>query len=566
MILAMSKGAIIGISVGAGIGIIVLLTILFIFSFLPATYRKRIKDLQKKYSYLNAKLIGQDSQYFHRLEIISRTNLLYLDKYEVFSKRFKSIFENEDKYCDSIIKQLNALVKAKQFKNIRRVIDEAAKGLDVFETSVNSFDSDLYEIIRHEETCRKAIITSKETYRHIKQTYYTQSNDIEMVADTFNKVFEKIDKKFVEFDDNVESAKYDEVNEGLPELNNVLTALGRVLIELPTLCSLTKTVVVEKITAINDKYKQIEKEHVPLYHLNFKSHVDDWKKRLNELNKKIINLQTFGVRTDAELIMTEIDDMTRQLDEELSCREYFNSNYERVYNGVNESEKLFVKLSSLLPQVKGYYAISDEELNKIDELSVSVGNLTNAKRFLEGFVYSGIKQPYSLLKKQLDDLESNFEDVQKGVLDFKNFIDSLKTIAESAYKTIFIYFNRAKEIERALSEIGVQSVTDSYQEKINAVYDVLNDIYEQIQCKPIHIDEVSNKMEQLKNIANAMFEEIDEKMRIASISEKEIVKQNAFRTDQDINQRMKTLEVAFNNGEFKEVFNQIKASINISNE
>ncbi|MCQ2802496.1 MAG: septation ring formation regulator EzrA [Bacilli bacterium] len=562
MVFAISKGAILGIILGITALIIAGLILIYIFVILPSIYRKKIKTLHKKYSFLNAKLIGQDSQYFHRLEIISRTNLLFLDKYEVFSKRFKTIFENEDKCCDSIIKQLNALVKAKQYKNIRQVIDEAEKSLDVYETSVNSFDSDLYEIIKNEETCRKSIISSKETYRHIKQTYFTQANEIEMVADTFQKVFDKIDKKFAEFDDDVESAKYEEVNEGLPELDSVLTALGRVLIELPNLCSLTKTVVVEKIATINDRNKQIEKEHIPLYHLNVKTHIDDWKKRLNDLNKKIINLQTFGVRTDAELIMTEIDELSRQLDDELSCREYFNSNYERVYTEVNETEKLFVKLSSLLPQVKGYYAISDDELTKIDQLSVSVGNLTNAKRFLEGFVYSGIKQPYSLLKKQLDELQINYEDVQKGVMEFKDFIDSLKTIAENAYQMIFIYFNRAKEIERALSQIGVKSLTESYQEKINAVYDVLNDIYEQIQLKPIHIDEVSNKIEQLKNIANAMFEEIDEKMRNANICEKELVKLNSSRSEQDVNQRVKTLETAFNNGEFANVLNQIKLSSN----
>ena len=40
--------------------------------------KHQVRELQKKYSYLDALLIGQDSQYIHRLEIISRTNLLYL--------------------------------------------------------------------------------------------------------------------------------------------------------------------------------------------------------------------------------------------------------------------------------------------------------------------------------------------------------------------------------------------------------------------------------------------------------------------------------------------------------
>ena len=77
-------------------------------------YRNRVKhqirELEKKYSYLDALLIGQDSQYIHRLEIISRTNLLYVDKHEKFSRRFKEIYENDDKFAESMIKQLNALI------------------------------------------------------------------------------------------------------------------------------------------------------------------------------------------------------------------------------------------------------------------------------------------------------------------------------------------------------------------------------------------------------------------------------------------------------------------------
>ena len=77
-------------------GVIVLggcLFLLYHFVISRNRVKHQIRELQKKYSYLDALLIGQDSQYIHRLEIISRTNLLYVDKHEKFSRRFKEIYE-----------------------------------------------------------------------------------------------------------------------------------------------------------------------------------------------------------------------------------------------------------------------------------------------------------------------------------------------------------------------------------------------------------------------------------------------------------------------------------------
>ena len=551
----MPIGWVIVLIVIGSLALIAVLVFLYFFVFLRFHYKKQVTSLRKKYSYLDAKLIGQDTQYFHRLEIISRTNLLYLDKYEIFSRRFKGIFENEDKFCESILKQLDSLLAAKKYKGIKKVIIDAKKSIDVFEESVNSFDHDLYEIIKLEEDCRKKIDASKETYRHIKQTYYTESNDIEMVVPTFTKTFEKIDDTFARYDELIESAEYDEINSGLPELNDVLTALGRILIELPTLCSLTKTVLAEKIQEVQQKYRETEKNGLPLFHLNFKAHVDDWKKRTAELSKKLVNLQTYGIRSECDLIITEINDMHRLLDEEVSSREYFNAHYRETYSNVNEVEKTFVKLCASLPQVKEYYLIGDEQ-KKINELATSVGNLTNAKRFLEGFVYSGIRQPYSLLRKQLDELIDNYETVSSGVKEFKAYIESLKNTAEEAYKMIFTYYHRVKEIEKCLDEIGVKDVSNSYQEKIDAVYEILNDIYIQLQSKPINVEEISTKNEQLKNIANAMFEEIDEKVRESALAESTLVKLNMNLDETDVEQMMSTYVNAFYKGDFKNVYNQ----------
>lgn len=530
--------------------------LLYFFVISRFKFRKQVSNLEKQFSHCDALLLGQDTQYIHRLEIISRTNLLYLSKYEQFYRRFKSIHDNEDAYADSILKQLKSLLAAKQYKNIKSVISEAKKAVENLTESVNNLDHDLYEVIKLEEDCRRTIDHLREVYRHVKQTYYSESNDLEMVAATFNKMFDKIDASFARFDEQLEGAEYEEINSEAASLNSVLTALGHVLIELPKLCKTIKTDIPEALTSLQNKYKETEKQGVPLYHLSFKNHIEDWKKKIQEISKRIINLQIGGVNSELELILVEIDSMRQKLDDEVTARDYFREHYDFVYQSVNNVEKVFLRICALLPEIKNIYIISPTEIEKIDSLGKSVDDLGNSKRYLDGFVHSGTRQPYSLLKSKLDELEANYSIVNKGVTNFKMYIDSLKSTAEEAYNMISVYYYQVKEAERALDEVNIESFSSLYREKIEAVFEVLNDIYQGVQTKPIDVEDINNKITNLKNIANPMFEDIENKTRNAKVAERSLVILNRDRDEQDINHTVNQLEIGFQKGDFQSVYSQ----------
>ncbi len=541
------------------LGVILLIglaLLLYFLVFSPLSYRKQARNLEKQFSHCQALILGQDSQYIHRLEIISRTNLLYLSKYEQFHRRFKSLHDNEEYYAESLLKQLKSLLQAKQYKNIKSVISEAKKAVNNLQETVNSLDSDLYEIIKLEEDCRRTIDHLREVYRHVKQSYFSESNELEMVAATFNKMFDKIDAAFAKFDEQLEGAEYEEINAEAASLNNVLTALGHVLIELPNLCKYTKEDIPEALNNLQNKYKETEKQGVPLYHLAFKNHVDEWKKKLGEISKRIINLQIGGIKSECELVLFEINKMSEQLDNEIEARDYFKGHYDFVYQSVNSVEKMFLRICAILPEIKMIYLISPAEEAKIESLGKSVDDLGNSKRFLDGFVHSGTRQPFSLLKSKLDELEANYSIVSKGVNNFKDYIDSLKNTAEEAFNLISVYYFQVKEAEKTLDEIGIESFSVQYKDRIDAVYDALNDIYGEVQTQPINVEEVNNRITNLKTMANEMFEEIDTKARTCKLAERSLVALNRDRDEQDINQTVNQLEASFNKGEFQTVYSQ----------
>ena len=121
-----------------------------------------------------------------------------------------------------------------------------------------------------------------------------------------------------------------------------------------------------------------------------------------------------------------------------------------------------------------------------------------------------------------------------------------------------------------LPSLPISELEESYQEKIDASYDVLNYIYDKIQSKPIDVEEITNKIEQLKNVSNALFDEIDSKSRYSVLAETAIIQLNSLRNEQDIAQALEQFEASFYKGEFESVYNRASAlnrsHSNIANE
>ena len=522
--------------------------------------KKQVRELQKKYSYLDALLIGQDSQYIHRLEIISRTNLLYVDKHEQFSRRFKEIYENDDKFAESMLRQLNALINNKQYKNIKTVINDAKKAMKIFEDKVNSIDGDLYSLIKPEEDSRQSILKLKENYRRVKQTFYANSNDLDLVSSSINQVFDKLDQMFVDFETHIESAEYDEAQSLLPTIGKVVSALESALSQLPNLCILVNSVIPEKIDELKKNYDQVESLGLPLYNLAFSVRVGEWKSDLEVIRKRLIRLELNNIMESLDALQSQIEEVQDQLDHEQADKKYFEDHNNEIYNKVIDLEKTFLKICSLLPEIYATYVVNEDKKEKIEELKQTMNTLGTIKQALDNYVHSSLKQPFSSLKTKLDELESQYNKAKEGIENFKDYVEFLKNSSEEAYTLVFVYYYRLKQVESLLREIDLPVFSKPYKVRIEDCYDLLNEIDKAVKIQPIAVDEINEKVESLKSTANALFDEVDNRFREMQLAESAVVYANRDRNHQDdVHQQLCQLEEEFYNGEFVKVYHDANA-------
>ena len=563
MYILLSQGeqaALIAAIIGGAIILGVLFFLLYHFVISRNRIKHQVRELQKKYSYLDALLIGQDSQYIHRLEIISRTNLLYVDKHEKFSRRFKEIYENDDKFAESMIKQLNALVNNKQYKNIKTVISDAKKAMKTFEDKVNTIDNDLYVLIKPEEDSRQSILKLKENYRRVKQTFYANSSDLDLVSSSINQVFDKLDQMFVNFETHIESAEYDEAQALLPTIGKVVSALESALSQLPNLCILVNSVVPDKISDLKKNYEEVEAKGLPLYNLAFQTRMGEWKNALDNIRQRLIRLEITNIMEGLDNLQSQIEEVQEQLDHEQADKLYFEDHNNEIYNKVIELEKIFLKICSILPDVYATYVVTEERKEKMENLKQVMNALGTTKQSLDNYVHSSLKQPYSTLKMKLDELEEQYEKAKEGIEDFKSFIEFLKGSAEEAYTLVFVYYYRLKQVESLLREIALPLFSQQYKVRIEDCYDLLNDIDKTVKVRPIAIDAINEKVDILKSTANALFDDVENKFREMQLAESAVVYANRDRNHQDdVHQQLCLLEDNFYHGDFVKVYHDANA-------
>src|SRR5574344_3080811 len=168
------------------VGIILIVTgyiLLDKYIFSKKRCKRNLKALERKYEYLHALLTGQDFQYVQRIEIISRTNLLYSDIYSVYFKRYKDIRDTQEVAYQNVLNELTHLLDKSNVKEFKKTYRNSAKVFAAYEELVNNFNSDLMGVIKPEEDARQNSLGLKDAYRDVKSKYNSKEEELAFVND-----------------------------------------------------------------------------------------------------------------------------------------------------------------------------------------------------------------------------------------------------------------------------------------------------------------------------------------------------------------------------------------------
>ena len=554
----MKAGGIVAIVLGSLAVLAIIFFVIYFFILRERIFKKQIREIDRRVQFLHALLIGQDAQYVKRLEIISRTNLLYVDIHTKFLKRFKEIRNKNDGDAEQAINSLRDYIDEKNYKAYKEALPQVTKIVDEYDALVNSLNSDLLKVVKPEEDCRQSALTYKEQLRRIKQDFYSKESELVLMAQSFDEVFNFIDKKFEEFEGLVESAQYDEANSILPEIDEILHELTIHMSELPSLCTMVSVVIPDKINSVQIAYRELIDQKYPLYHLCVTQTIEEFNKELEEITHLIRIFKIEGVADRLEEISNRLEGFFTSFDEEKAARTTFEENNEKVYSTVNLIERNFIKLRNTIPEVSNIFIINEDHKTKINNIQNNINKVGALKRSLDTFIHSATKQPYSILMNKMNELSAASNAIISDIEEYNSYISSLKSDAEKAYSVVFSAYGKVKAAEYQVRKINVKKVSEKYQPKFDTLYKLLNSIYENLVTECIDIDKVNSLLHEYYEIANVTLEngEVAADYNVMVLAENSILYANRHRYHlSDVDTQLTQAEAYFENGDFESAAN-----------
>lgn len=553
---------IIAIIAGSAVAIVGIAILLYFTIFAHMRYKRQVRSLSAKFEYLHALLFGQDSQYIKRIEMISLTNLLYVNTHMTFNRRFKEIRDKSDSSSQTAINHLKDLVADRDYKALKEALPAAKATLEQYEEQVNGLNTDLTAVVRPEEECRQQSLQLKENLRKIKQDYYVKQADLSLVSGSFDAIFRKIDDKFVEYETYVESAQYDEAKAMLPQLSEVIVQLSKALLETPNICVTIQSVIPDKLLSLENRYEEMVRAGYPLHHLMTRTSIEDMRRQLEDITKRVRQFDLRSIQEELDGILAQIDEFFDLFEKEKDARVTFDSECEGIYASAANVDKQYIRLCNALPDVRKIFVIPGEEQAKIDNIKVFINKAGATKRQLDTFIHSGTKQPYSMLVSKMHALRDDAEQANSSIEDFSRYLLSLKSDSESALKTIGDYFSRIKDAEEILAKINLPSVEVKYRPKFEEFYQYIDEIYETLSNTPIDVLKVDDVVASLRLEADSTLGALQRDYEQMELADSAILFANRDRPHiGEINNTLTQTESFYFSGDFKRAYDETTAAI-----
>ena len=555
-------GLVIGLSVGGVVLLAAVGVLLYMTVFAHQRLKREVSELSKRYSYYHSLLNAQDAQYIKRIEMISLTNLLYVDIYQTLIKRYKELRDKHDAVTSTAIFNLKDYLEERNYKDLKLAIPETEQKLELFEKEAEKLHQDLLARIKPEEDCKQEAVNLKERLRIIKQDYYSKQADLTMMAESFERVFDLIEKNFQKFDEYIDGAQYDEAKDVLPKISNVLTSLTKELIVLPNLCIAIEKVLPEKISNINDVYNNLVKEGYPLGHLHFNQTMMEIDAAMANITKRVKNFDLKDVQIELDEISFRIDEFATSFEKEKAAKDNFEKECDRIYEANAVIEKKYIKLCNSLPDVKKIYLLPSDEQAKIDSIKILINKAGATKRSLDTFIHSGAKQPYSTLVEKMKVLDEESTQASTAIDEFDQFLLSLKTDCENALKKLKKYYDELKVSEELLHKINLPSINEKYVARIDELYKNIGETYSLLHNIPIDVNAVNLLSNDLDKIGEPLIAAIKKDYGDMLLCESSIVYGNRFRYGApELNSYLVNSEALYFAGDFQKCYEDTTAHI-----
>lgn len=530
------------------LAIALIITILYVISKMQnKKYKQELEKLEKnKNLILDSRILSELSKAHDLIK-----NDKMQEKYDFWNGKVESIKETNIPVITDMLIEADDLIERKKYKEALEKFSKIELEIYKLKSKTNKILEKIKDLTLSEETNRTKIIKLKTKHRELLDRYNQSEKDFGEISDFIKLQFENIEKRFSDFEIQMEKNNYDEVEHILCSIEDMIGYMEVILDEVPTVILMTKSMIPQKEADLANMCSKMTKEGYVIDFLNIEYNIEETNKKLIDIYDRTKKLNLEDCIFELKTIFEYLDSLMSDLDKEVEYKKNYEVKVEDIRKSLNKITTIMNDLYKQFDNIQDTYDLKEEEIENINKLYTELCTLNDDFKLLteqdkgKSFAYSKLYNEIEVISVRLGNLENNFDE-------FLSSIGSMKEDEDRAREQLEEIISLLKKAHFKTREYKLPVIPNNYYVELQDAKEAIKEIVKELSKKPISIKILNTRVDTARDLVFKLYNTTEEMIKNAILTETSIVYGNRYRTSNpDIKEGLNIAETLFLKGDYK---------------
>ena len=422
---------------------------------------------------------------------------------------------------DAMLEIENA-IDLKKFKEAEMLVSNCELNLYYVRQERNNLIESIREITLSEERNREVVTKLKTIYRTVINKYNKNKEEYKEIFSVIELQFENIDKLFSAFERCVENSEYEEIGKIVKALDDMIRNIEIVVDEAPTVLFMDKMVLPKKINDLKVIYKKLLKDGYFLGYMNFEYNIEEAERKLNDIYDRLKMLDIEDSVFELKTMLDYFESIFNDFEKEKICKKNYDNHIKNISDRIAKISKIIKNVYIEIEEIKNTYDLSEEEVNLIDELNMTLVGVKDEFKLLSDRTrlkvssFSKVCKELDLLNIKISGMEDSLEETIKG-------LSSLKEDELRAREQLIEIKKILKESRNKIKSYNIPIIPKNYFIELKEAEYAIKVILEELDNKPINIKVLNTRVDTGRDLVLKLYSTSKELVKTAAMAELSIV-------------------------------------------
>ena len=482
--------------------------------------------------------------------------------YKEWNKRLSDIRDVQIPKITDMILEADYCLSQRDYKSTLYKIAKLEMEIYKVRTNAEFLLDDIKDITTSEERSRKVITKYKKEYRELYDKFKESENDYADIAETVNLQFGAIAHKFEEYEDILDSNRYNEVDNTVSTIEDMLKHMTIVIDEMPQIVLMAENILPKKIKEVLENYEELKKQGYTLDYLNVEYNVSEANKKINDILERAKMLDMKDSLLELKVLMEYFENVFDDFEKEKVNKKEYSDTIANFQKKLSRMNKLVNEIFKKLESIKKVYNLEEEDINLLQKIRVELKKLNDDYKVLIEHTQNNTFS-FSKINKELENLVARLRLIEESLDQTLDTIGSMKDDESRARQQLEEVKKILRRSRKLLREYELPVIPDNYFIELQEAQGAIKELIAELNKSPINIDNLNMRVETARDLVIKLHNRSKEMVKSAAFAEMTMVYGNRYRSKyEELDKNLAYSEMLFFKGEYKKA---LQLSINTLN-